>query len=264
MTTNKTKLGMNRTGIALSPRMGPLMLEAVERYHPEPNLNAGSLHAARVMHAKTATALGTMPPPASLKEAGATALQLLKGNKAAVFLDKLGDRMAFERSGTRLYQGLIARFESSSTWDGGPTLEALQRILEDEVSHFVMLRDTILALGSDPTVITPSADVCAVASTGLLQVVNDPRIKLSDALHAILVAELVDNDGWALLTELADDLGHTELAERFSSAQGVEEVHLENVRSWIASAVGGDAHMNLDEEEPSSAQTADDVLPQAS
>lgn len=249
MTTNKTTLGMNRTGIAVSPIMGPEMQEAVTLYHPTPNANAGTLHAARIMHAETATAFGTMPPPASLKEVGVTALELLKGNKAAVFMDKLGERLAFERTGTRLYQGLIARFASSPTWEGGPTLEMLQRIHQDEASHFAMLRDTIAELGSDPTVVTPSANVSAVASVGLLQVVNDPRIKLSDALQAILVAELVDNDGWELLIELANDLSHTELAEKFASVQAAEEVHLDHVRSWITAAVHSDAHMDLDEQE---------------
>jgi hypothetical protein len=129
-------------------------------------------------------------------------------------------------------------------------LEALKSIHQDEVAHFAMLRDTIAELGSDPTVVTPSANVCAVASMGLLQVVNDPRIELSDALHAILVAELVDNDGWELLIELANDLGHTELAERFASVQAAEEMHLDLVRSWITAAVHSDAHMNMEERKP--------------
>lgn len=250
MTTNKTTIGMNRTGIALSPRMGPEMIEAVELYHPEPNLQGAALKATRGIHASTATQLGTMPPPASIKDAGVQALELLKGSKAAVFLDKLGDRLAFERTGSRLYEGLIARFESSPTWEGGPTIEELQRIHAEEVSHYTMLRDTILELGSDPTVVTPSADVCGTASIGLLQVVNDPRIKMSDALHAILVAELVDNDGWALLIQLAADLGHTELAQRFTAARAAEEVHLLSVRQWIAAAVSSDAHMSMDEQPP--------------
>lgn len=254
--TNKTKIGMNRTGIALSPRMGPEMLEAVERYHPAPNLEAAALRSTREMHAAVAAPLGTMPPPASLKEAGATAVELLKGNKAVVFLDKLGDRMAFERTGSRLYQGLIARFQSSLTWEGGPSLEALEQIRRDELAHFALLRETVIELGSDPTVITPSADVCAVASIGLLQVVNDPRIKLSDALHAILVAELVDNEGWSLLIDLADELGHGTIAQRFAAAQAAEDRHLQTVRSWITSAVTGDLTMALDEERPASFQRA--------
>jgi rubrerythrin len=232
------------------------MLEAVERYHPTPNLEAAALRTAREMHAARATPLGTMPPPASMREVGTTAVEMLKGNKAAVFVDKLGDRMAFERTGSRLYQGLIARFESSLTWEGGPSLEMLEEIRRDELSHFAMLRETVLELGSDPTVVTPSADVCAVASMGLIQVVNDPRIKLSDALHAILVAELVDNEGWSLLIELADELGHEGLSERFAAAQSAEESHLQTVRSWITAAVTGDATMALDEQRPESLREA--------
>ena len=100
------------------------------------------------------------------------------------------------------------------------------------------------------------AVVCAVASIGLLQVVNDPRIKLSDALHAILVAELVDNEGWSLLIDLADELGHGTIAQRFAAAQAAEDRHLQTVRSWITSAVTGDLTMALDEERPASFQRA--------
>lgn len=245
---NKTNIGMNRTGIALSPLMGPEMLDAVRRYHPAPDTDAVGLMETRVSYAADSEPVGTMPPPSSIKEAGVTAFEMLKGSKATVFLDKLGERLAFERTGTRLYQSLITRFNVSPTWEGGPTIEALQTIYAEEAAHFTLLRDTILAMGSDPTVITPSADVAATASLGLLQVVNDPRVTLRDGLHAILIAELADNDGWLLLTELAQSLKHTELAEQFRAAHAAEERHLQTVRAWLTAAVLAEANMALDEQ----------------
>lgn len=244
---NKTTIGMNRTGIALSPRMGPEMLDAVRKYHPAPNTNTVALNETRASYAQEAEAVGTMPPPASLKEVGVTAVEMMKGSKSVVFLDKLGERLAFERTGTRLYQSLITRFGVGPTWEGGPTLEALQSIYADEVLHYTLIRDTIVGLGSDPTAITPSANITAMASLGLLQVVNDPRVRLRESLQAILIAELADTDGWQLLTELAQNLGHTELAAKFREAHAVEERHLQTVRAWLTAAVVADANMNLEE-----------------
>jgi hypothetical protein len=48
-----------------------------------------------------------VPPPTSMKGMAKSALQALKGEKATVLIDKLAERLAFERTGTRLYETLI-------------------------------------------------------------------------------------------------------------------------------------------------------------
>ena len=88
-------------------------------------------------------------------------------------------------------------------------------------------------MGGDPTAVTPCADVAGVASTGLLEVVADPRVTLTQALDAILTAELTDNDGWKILIAMAEALGHQDLALRFAEALAAEDRHLTSVRTWI-------------------------------
>jgi hypothetical protein len=88
-------------------------------------------------------------------------------------------------------------------------------------------------LGADPTAMTPSADLASVQSSGVMQVVNDPRTDLGECLEAILTAELVDNDGWSLLTRLAEQIGQTEMAEKFRTAKEEEDEHLASVREWV-------------------------------
>jgi hypothetical protein len=102
------------------------------------------------------------------------------------------------------------------------------------VSHFDLLTRSLLRLGADPTAMTPSADLAGVASTGLLQIASDPRTNLAQTLHASLIAELTDNDGWATLITLASGLGHDELAAEFTRAYRAEERHLADVRRWVA------------------------------
>jgi bacterioferritin (cytochrome b1) len=155
----------------------------------------------------------------------------------AVFMDKLGERLAFERMGTRLYEALYNKCETLGEMTPGPTLEEIHHIGSEELEHFLLLNRAITEAGGDPTVQSPSADVAAVASMGIMQVLTDPRTSLAQSLQAILTAELTDNDGWELLIKLADNLGYDELKTEFEEALSHEEEHLANVRSWLSECV---------------------------
>lgn len=254
-TSNKTAVGLNRTGIATSPRMAPEMIEAARSLSPASDGSEEQVARVRALYVAHATRFGTMPPPASLKEAGADVVQMLKGNKPVVLLDKLGNRLAFERTGVRLYEALMSRVRGGPSWDGGPEAADIASIRADELEHFHLVKAWIVKLGSDPTVITPAAEVAAVAALGPLQVLGDPRIPLRSALDAILIAELTDNDGWALLIDLARSVGMTEMADDFQRALIAEERHLQRVRSWVRSGLLADAHMDLSDETDEEADT---------
>ena len=64
------------------------------------------------VHRASADPIGTDAAAATLKGAVKTAGEHAQGRRSpTVFLDKLGERLAFERTGTRLYEPLIAKFE---------------------------------------------------------------------------------------------------------------------------------------------------------
>jgi len=203
-------------------------------------LDGGHYAAEKLAWARDADPVGAMPPRGTVNESG----------EPTVFLDRLGERIAFERSGVRLYEALIVKLEASDRQQGGPTREDLEHIRDDELRHYAMVRDAMRRLGADPTAMTPSADVSAVMGLGLVQVLNDPRSTLTQCLEAILVAELVDNDAWVLLADLADELRQDDLARDFRGALGQEEVHLEQVRSWIAAAVRDQAGLGRTPPQP--------------
>jgi hypothetical protein len=101
------------------------------------------------------------------------------------------------------------------------------------LEHFNLLCEAMQSLGGDPTAMTPCADVTAVASSGIMQVLNDPRTTLAQCLSAMLTAELTDNAGWELLIRLADDAGESDLAGRFLGALGQEQEHLAIIKTWL-------------------------------
>ncbi|HYD56620.1 MAG TPA: ferritin-like domain-containing protein, partial [Burkholderiales bacterium] len=146
--------------------------------------------------------------------------------------DKLGERLAFERGGTRLYDALIGKCALPQEGPEVVSLEKLRHFREDEAQHFALVRDCIVQLGGDPTAQTPCANLAGIEAMGLMQVVTDPKTTVVQSLHAILVAELADNAAWEELVMLAREMGQEEMAARFEEAAGHEREHLDHIKAW--------------------------------
>ena len=233
--TREQSTGHNRTGIKASP-MGGLAPGRATSDAPPPT---ASLQATimREKFTRQADRLGSVPPMATARGVAEAALQ---GHRLASFIDKLGERLAFERSGVRAYEAVLVKVEALGAWQGGPTRDLVQAQCNEELQHFHMLKQILEHLGADPTAMTPSADVAAVEASGVFKVLADPRTSLSQALHALLVLEDVDVDGWNLLVEIAEKRGQDELANQFRDALAVEETHKARVREWLGNAAMAD------------------------
>lgn len=223
----------NRTGIQTAPELAEEMIEGANSAMPSSDGGPEEIAEVRSEYIAEGFPIGSKPGIAVSDEAGADEDE----TSLAVFMDKLGERLAFERMGTRLYEAFYNKCETLGEASPGPTLEDIQHIGSEELEHFQLLTRTITEAGGDPTVQSPSADIAAVASIGILQVLTDPRTSLAQCLQALLTAELTDNAGWELLIQLADNLGYEELSTQFQEALTNEEEHLENVRSWLSECV---------------------------
>jgi rubrerythrin len=230
-------LGANRTGVQTAPARTRKMVENTSAVPAAP-LEANALALARAELSQQAPPIGTMPLPGSLKGMAKTAASALQGEKATVFLDKLGERLAFERTGTRLYEAVLAKLPASRLTEGTLTVEEVRRFRDEELRHMHLVREALETVGGDPTAQTPSADVAGVQALGILQVVTDPRTTLTQCLDAMLTAELADNDGWKILVALAEATDQPELARRFAAALAEEDRHLASVRAWVAERLG--------------------------
>lgn len=232
-----TEMGMNRTGMATSPVDGKALVEGAREGAPTSVGDAHHLDALRDDYVNAKMKIGSVPPPASMKGAMGAIANAVKGADMASFIDRLGERLAFERAGTRLYEALISKYQHLADVDMEPSLGQLQVIRDEEMAHFAILRAAIGELGGDPTVETPAADVSGVASMGLPKVLTDPRTTFTQCLEAILTAELVDNDGWALLIKMAEQFNRKDMAAQFRGALAEEQEHLTKVRSWLEARV---------------------------
>lgn len=260
-----TTTGNNRTGAAVSPAGVQAMNEAVLRYSPPSSIDTSAADTERAMYATGADPVGSIPPPVSISGALKAGVAGLMGDRPELLMDKMGERIAFERTGIRLYDALIAKYTAvTASGDGLPALaealatsgedweaqseallnetplQSLERIRNEELQHLHMLCDAMASLGGDPTAQTPCADVAGVASAGLMQVVTDPRTTLAQCLTAVLTAELSDGAGWELLIQLTEQGGHDQLTGSFLTAYGQEAQHQQAIQSWLSSLMKAD------------------------
>jgi hypothetical protein len=230
------EIRVNRTGMSFSPELGEELIEAALSTKPSAPGDEHGMAALRMTYARDAAPVGSIPLPVQEDDDEEVDVDVdLEDSSVAILMDKLGERLAFERTGVRIYQALLSKLESSPPLPGGPTVPELLHIKEEELGHFELIKSAIESLGGDPTSVTPSADVTGVLSSGIPQVLADPRTTLRQCLDAVLVAELTDNDGWQLLIKICESLAEDELAAQFRLALSSEAEHLDNVRRWIES-----------------------------
>lgn len=242
-------LGPNRTGIKASPGDAAELMDQ-SQYQldvPQPTPDGDDIRAG---YARDADPVGSIPLPVSVKGVVGSIAATVGGKRMHLLIDKLGERAAYERSGTRLYDAAIRKVTviaaEGQALPGGLTVEQLSAIREDEASHFRMLCAAIESLGGDPTAQTPCADITGVQGMGLLQAINEPRATLAQTLQTLLAAEVIDVASWELLIELADGFNQDALVEQFQDALRSEKLHEAQVTKWLRAvlteqALGDDA-----------------------
>mgnify|MGYP000444373189 CR=1 FL=1 len=208
-----TDIGRNRTGLQASPQLSKEMNDLVQPVSAE-TADASPLNEVRLLYISEADPLG------SVQQA---------------FIDKLAERLAYERSGTRLYDAVIAKVMAHQGELQSASLQEVTEIRNEEASHAALIRTCIEQLGADPTAQTPSADLVGVATAGFLQAAADPRTTLAQTLQVALAAELVDVASWETLISMAEQMGQDGMVERFRKALDHETEHVAKVRGWFES-----------------------------
>jgi hypothetical protein len=230
--------GDNRTGIMTAGPLGEQMVAATREFAPSSPGDAQAIGEVRMAYAQEGDGLGETPAPGSVAGKARAAVATVTGGQPTLLMDKLGERLAFERAGARLYEALLSKHRAYGSFSGGPSGEDVLHILTEEYEHGAWLERAIKDLGGDPTAVTPAANLAANISAGLPQVLSDPRTNLLQSLEAIVVAELADNECWTALAQLAQQDGHDALREQCGRAIEHERDHLRKVRMWIAAGQG--------------------------
>lgn len=242
MAEQKEHVGMNKTGIQMAPLQTKAMLDddkIITRAHTGDETQMAQLRASYIAEGE---GLGSIPVPGTMKGMVSMGAHMLMGDQPQILLDKMAERLAMERTATRLYDALLTKLDvvTQEVTAGklSITRDDVASIRGDEARHALILRDAIESMGGDPTAMTPSADLVGVEAMGLVQVLNDPRTSLAQSLHAILTAELSDGVGWETLIALANENKQDELVREFSAALTQERKHQVMIQTWYDEAVG--------------------------
>lgn len=228
------KMGPNRTGIDMSPVDSQRMMEGARNMTETTAPQEGVIDFRKAV-AEDRGVVGSVPVPLSFKGVLSAGKEKLKGHSPEVLINKLGQRLAFERAGTRLYDALISKCSTAMDPAAGKivSLDRLRQFRDEEHQHALMLKTIMTDVGADPTAMTPDADVSAVASMGLPKVIAEPRTSVLQCLEAIQIAELADNVAWVDLQALCLNMGLEDIAESFKTPISQESVHEEVITDWI-------------------------------
>jgi rubrerythrin len=147
-------------------------------------------------------------------------------------IDLLNERLVFERAGVKLYDAILQNMKRSSNPEVARMLPSMQEHREHEKEHEEWLEQQIRSLGGDAHAKTELGELITAESAGVEKVVTTDQ-NLVHQMHALLTAELVDNAGWELLLELADDADDADARREFRKRAHHEEEHLIFVRRAI-------------------------------
>jgi bacterioferritin (cytochrome b1) len=147
-------------------------------------------------------------------------------------IDVLTERLAFERAGVKLYDRVLEVMRGTGDEDVTRMVPEMQEHRDEEKEHEEWLEEQIRALGGDAHADTDKSRLVTRESKGIEEVVMTDA-ELPHLLHALLAAELVDNAGWDLLAQIADEAGDHRAKREFKKRLHEEEDHLLLVRKAV-------------------------------
>ena len=147
-------------------------------------------------------------------------------------IDVLTERLAFERAGVKLYDRVLEVMRGTGDANVSRMVPEMEQHRGEEKEHEEWLEEQIRAVGGDAHGETDRSRLVTRESKGIEEVVMSDA-SLDHLLHALLAAELVDNAGWDLLAQIADEAGDRGAKREFKKRLHQEEDHLLFVRKAV-------------------------------
>jgi bacterioferritin (cytochrome b1) len=148
-------------------------------------------------------------------------------------LELLSERLMFERTGVKLYDTVLMKIKKHKDQAYVAMLGQIKGQRDQEKEHEEWLEACIRELGGDAHGETEMSDLVTRESRGVMEVIAMDE-ELPHLFHALLTAELVDDSGWKLLLELADEAEDNEARRDLHRRALEEEQHLIFIRSVVA------------------------------
>ena len=148
-------------------------------------------------------------------------------------IDLLTERLTFERAAVRLYDSIGEKMRAGGDGVTQRMMRNIEEFRDQEEAHGEWLEEQIRDLGGDTEAKTERSKLIETESQGIEEIIVDGDNEISHLFHALLTAELVDNTGWELLVQLADEAGDDDARRVFRRFLHEEEDHLAFVRTAV-------------------------------
>ncbi len=158
--------------------------------------------------------------------------KLAQTNRTKV-IDLLNERLVFERTGVKLYDAILDRMRASNEKPITKMIDQMQEHRDQEKEHEEWLEEQVRRLGGDAHGKTEMALLIEKESRGIEDVILDGDPAVPHLFHALFAAELVDNAGWDLLVQLADEADDHDAKRAFKKRLHEEEEHLVFMRRTL-------------------------------
>lgn len=152
-------------------------------------------------------------------------MEILGKTNPEKVIELLSERLAYERSGVKLYDAILKKVKASRHTQLKKLQKELKEHRDQEVEHAEWCEEQIRALGGDPELETEKSLLVETEAQGIEQIVFSDA-PLSQMFHALNMAELGDNAGWAQLVGLAEQCGDDDARAEFQERLEHEEEHL--------------------------------------
>ena len=152
-------------------------------------------------------------------------MEILGKTNPEKVIELLSERLAYERSGIKLYDAILKKVRRSRHTQLKKLVKELESHRDQEVEHAEWCEENIRMLGGDPDEKTERTLLVETEAQGIEQIVFGDA-PLSQMFHALNMAELGDNAGWAQLVGIAEQCGDEEARAEFQERLEHEEEHL--------------------------------------
>jgi rubrerythrin len=144
----------------------------------------------------------------------------------------LSERLAFERTAVRLYDAALEKLQASGDEDVMKVVPTMQGYRDQEEEHANWIEAQMQKLGHVPRT-TPLTQAVQRESRGMEQVIAGRDDGLLPVLHALYGVELMDNAGWDVLLQVAQQAGDDNALIELNERVEHEKQHLDLIRTCM-------------------------------
>jgi len=151
-------------------------------------------------------------------------------------VDDLARRVSLSRATTLLHEALLELQRTRGPFPLGPMIPELEQQLAEERGHVATLEQALARLGGDSARGYTGSHVESTLASSIVSVAVDSRVDIPAVLRALLMAELVTQEGFEPACALAKFAGENDLVGSLQEALNCHARHISEVRSWVTAS----------------------------